>query len=150
MTGDLYINGKDAYDTWGLSLSDGSFFDLIAPAPTKDVIESKSRLEHGKRVITDSVKADERTLNLDIHMSAKDADALLANYTALCEDVLLGGLFHIRTKYQDDVEFHLLYQQCSSTSGVVDGIIKLTIKCNEYDPSNREVTVNTNETLGLE
>lgn len=147
MTGDLYINGKDAYTEWGLSLSDGAYFDLIAPAPSKDFIESKSRLEHGKRVITDNPKVDERTLNLEVHMSASNSDTLIENYTAFCEDVLETGLIHIRTKYQNKVEFHLIYEQCSSTSGVVEGLIKLTLKCVEYDPSSRSVTVNTDTVI---
>ena len=56
MIGELFINGKDAYTTWGISMDDTSLSALMTPAPNKDLVENKSRLEHGKRVITDNPK----------------------------------------------------------------------------------------------
>ena len=51
MTGDLLINGKDAWSTWGVR-------------QMKDYIEDESRLEHGKRVITDNAKVASREITL--------------------------------------------------------------------------------------
>ena len=51
MIGELFINGKDAYTTWGISMDDTSLSALMTPAPNKDLVENKSRLEHGKRVM---------------------------------------------------------------------------------------------------
>lgn len=51
MTGDLFINGKDAWSTWGVRMGD-SFLDAIDGFnQMKDYIEDESRLEHGKRII---------------------------------------------------------------------------------------------------
>lgn len=72
MKGELYINGKDAYETWGMSLSDTSLSALLTPPPNKDYIESKSRLKHGKSVILDNVKVDERDVTLQVHFTAKN------------------------------------------------------------------------------
>ena len=64
MTGELFINNKDAWVTWGVNMADG-FIDVIgAPLPMKDYIENESRLEHGKRVITDNAKIDSREITL--------------------------------------------------------------------------------------
>lgn len=64
MTGDLFINGKDAWSTWGVRMGD-SFLDAIDGFnEMKDYIENESRLEHGKRVITDNAKVDSREITL--------------------------------------------------------------------------------------
>ena len=48
MKGELFINGKDAYLEWGIGLENGALLTLMTPPPNKDLIENKSRLEHGK------------------------------------------------------------------------------------------------------
>ena len=52
MTGQLYINEKDAWTTWGVRMDDGFLDAIDAPLPMKDYIENESRLEHGKHMIT--------------------------------------------------------------------------------------------------
>ncbi len=64
MTGDLYINGKDAWDTWGVRMGDGFLDSIDGFNEMKDYIEDESRLEHGKRVITDNAKVDSREITL--------------------------------------------------------------------------------------
>ena len=51
MEGEFYINDKDSYTTWGISMDTSSLSALMAPPPMKEFIENKSRLENGKRVI---------------------------------------------------------------------------------------------------
>lgn len=61
---ELLINDENAYTTWGVRMGEG-FLDAIgASAPMKDFIENKSRLEHGKRVIINNPKVDEREITL--------------------------------------------------------------------------------------
>lgn len=64
MTGDLYINGKDAWDTWGVRMGDGFLDAIDGFNQMKDYIENESRLEHGKRVITDNARVDSREITL--------------------------------------------------------------------------------------
>ena len=68
MIGELFINGKDAYAAWGISMDDTSLSALMTPAPNKDLIENKSRLEHGKLVISSNPKKDERNLILQLNL----------------------------------------------------------------------------------
>lgn len=64
MSGDLIINGKDAWTTWGVCMGDG-FLDVIDGFnEMKDYIEDESRLEHGKRMITDNAKVSSREITL--------------------------------------------------------------------------------------
>ena len=36
---ELFINGKDAYTTWGISMDDTALSALMTPAPNKEFIE---------------------------------------------------------------------------------------------------------------
>ena len=64
MTGDLIINSKDAWTTWGVRMGDGFLDAIDGFNEMKDYIENESRLEHGKRVITDNAKVDSREITL--------------------------------------------------------------------------------------
>mgnify|MGYP001115761044 CR=1 FL=1 len=72
--GELFINNKDSYDNWGISMDTSSLSALMTPPPNKEFIENKSRLEHGKRVIAATPKVDERSLTLTINLTAKNED----------------------------------------------------------------------------
>ena len=50
MKDELYINGKDAYITWGISMDSTSLSFLMTPSANKAYLENESRLDHGKRV----------------------------------------------------------------------------------------------------
>ena len=64
MTGDLIINGKDAWNTWGVRMGDGFLDAIDGFNQMKDYIENESRLEHGKRIITDNARVDSREITL--------------------------------------------------------------------------------------
>lgn len=64
MIGELFINGKDAWTTWGVNMGGGFLDTLDAPLEMKEYIEDESRLEHGKRVITDNPKIASREITL--------------------------------------------------------------------------------------
>lgn len=64
MSGDLIINGKDAWTTWGVCMGDGFLDAIDGFNEMKDYIEDESRLEHGKRIITDNAKVSSREITL--------------------------------------------------------------------------------------
>lgn len=64
MNGDLIINNKDAWSTWGVCMGDGFLDTIDSFNEMKDYIENESRLEHGKRVITDNAKVASREITL--------------------------------------------------------------------------------------
>ena len=61
---DLLINGRDAFQVWGVRMGDNFLNSLGTPVPMKEFIENKSRLEHGKQIITIAPKLDEREISL--------------------------------------------------------------------------------------
>lgn len=61
---ELIINGREALKEWGVRMGD-NFLDVLgAPVPLKEFIENKSRLEHGKQVLMDNPKLDEREFHI--------------------------------------------------------------------------------------
>lgn len=64
MNGDLTINGKDAWTTWGVRMGDGFLDAIDGFNEMKDYIENESRLRHGKQMITDNAKVASREIAL--------------------------------------------------------------------------------------
>ena len=110
--GELFINNKDSYDNWGISMDTSSLSALMTPAPNKEFIENKSRLEHGKRVIAASPKVDERNLTLTINLTAKDENEFFEKYDSFCQE-LATGVLNIRSKYQPDIVYRTIYLSCN-------------------------------------
>lgn len=140
MTGDLFINGKDAYIEWGISLDDTSLSALMTPPPNKELIENKSRLENGKRLVIDDsiIKVDERTISLQINLTASTKELFFIRYNSFCEE-LKKGVIYIKTKYQPNILYRTIYLSCSQFSQFMQGIGKFTLRLNEPNPCNRNV-----------
>lgn len=136
MTGELFINGKDAYITWGIGMEDSALSALMTPAPMKALIENSSRLEHGKRVVTANPKVDERNITLEIHLAAKNKEEFFSRYLSFCEE-LATGVLNISTKYQQGVVYKTVYLSCSQFSQFANGIAKFSLKLCEPNPKDR-------------
>lgn len=136
MNGELFINGKDAYLEWGISMDDTSLSALMTPPPNKELIENKSRIEHGKRVIVDNLKVDERNLTLQLNLTAPTKDMFFERYSSFCDELKKSDI-NIKTKYQPDVLYHMTYVSCNQFSQFMRGIGKFVLKLNEPNPMNR-------------
>lgn len=137
MIGELFINDKDAYLEWGVSMDDTSLSALMTPAPNKELIENASRLNHGKSVITNGVKKDERNLTLQLNLTAPDKDTFFERYESFCKE-LDSGVLEIRTKYQPAILYRTIYLSCSQFSQFMQGIGKFVLRLNEPNPMNRK------------
>jgi hypothetical protein len=134
--GELYINGLDAYDEYGLSLESSALSALMTPPPNKPLIENKSRQEHGKRVINSVPFIDERELNLQVHIKANNTDEFIEKYLKFC-DVLALGSIEIKTRYEKDKVYRLNYLNCTQFTEYRMGLAKFILRLNEPNPSNR-------------
>jgi len=137
--GDLTINGYDAFTRWGLNLEDGGVSALMTPAPSKTYIESKSRLNHGKKVLTSLVRYDERELTLPFHIVAKTKDDFFSLYAKFCDEVLAAGTFELQTRYVPDVVYRLVYLSCTQFSQFIQELAVFSLKVCEPDPTDRKV-----------
>ena len=136
MEGEFYINDKDAYTTWGISMDTSSLSALMTPPPMKEFIENKSRLENGKRVITSDSKIDERNITLTFNLTAKSEDRFFVRYNSFCEE-LATGVLHIRSKYQPDVVYKTIYLSCTQFTQFMRGIASFSLKLVEPNPADR-------------
>lgn len=77
MTGQLYINNRDAYVVYGVVMSDNFLENISIAAPLKDFIENDSRLEHGKRMIISDPKLASRNVTLTFTINGKTPEEYL-------------------------------------------------------------------------
>lgn len=133
---DLLINTQDAYTTWGVRMGEGFLDVLGASSPMKEFIENKSRLEHGKRVIINDPKIDEREITLSFTIEGNSQSDYQAKKKAFFEE-LYKGMVDIQVPANSNEIYHLIYlgksvayaQSLNQTFG------KISAKFNEPNPS---------------
>lgn len=135
-SGQLTINGYDAYDTWGISMDSSALSTLMTPPPMKDFVENKSRLQHGKRVVTDSPMTDERTVTLTFNLTASTETEFFSRYESFCEQ-LATGVLEVVTSFQPDVMYRLNYISCSQFTQYMRGVAQFTLKVCEPNCNDR-------------
>ena len=112
---------------------------LMTPPPMKEFIENKSRLEHGKRIITSNPKIDERNITLTFNLTAKNEEQFFSRYNSFCEELAIGVL-NIKSKYQPDVVYKTIYLSCNQFTQFMRGIAKFSLKLIEPNPKDRSIT----------
>lgn len=108
MKGDLIVNRKDAFTTWGIRMGEGFLDALGSSVPMKEFIVNKSRLEHGKRVITTTPKVDERELTLSFTIEGVTASDYQEKKKAFFEE-LYKGVIDIQVPLVSSEIYHLIY-----------------------------------------
>lgn len=138
MIGDLIINGKDSYATWGVSMGKGFLDALGSPAPLKEFIENKSRLEHGKRVDISIPKLDARDLTLQFTILGTTRADFQAKKNAFYAE-LYKGRIDIEVPLNGSEVYHLLYTGKSITYGqsVSQTFGRVSAKFCEFNPFDR-------------
>ena len=140
MTGDVTINGFDAFTRYGINLEDGALSALLTPPSLKEFVQNESRLEDGKTVITLSPKYDARELTLPFHLVASTKADFLTKYALFCSEVLAVGSFTLSTRYQPSVIYHLIYQNCTQFRQFHQELAAFALKVTEPDPTNRSAS----------
>lgn len=139
MTGDIKINNADAFERYGINLEDGALSTLMTPPSMKEFIESKSRLQHGKKVITKLPKYDAREITLPFHLIAKSKEEFFEKYRLFCNEVLSNGKFELSTRYEPGVVYRLVYLNCTQFSQYIREMAVFSLKVVEPDPTDRSV-----------
>lgn len=138
MTGDLFINGKDAYEEWGVSLEAGAVAELLTAPEVKDYIQNDCPSEDGVRMSLFEVpKYKERDVQLTISITAKGETDYLSKYKKFV-DVLKGSLVTLQLGYDPDVTYRLKYKKMSNFSQLRYKIAKFVVNFIEPDPTNRQ------------
>lgn len=143
--GELIINGYDAYERWGMSMDNTSLSAIMTPAGMKSNVKTKSRISHGSVVSISNPKVEERNVNVNFQITAKNTDIFFERYMSFCEE-LERGLLIVKTKYQPNVFYRFEYKQCSQFSQFIREMAKFTLKLVEPNPKERgEVELTSDE-----
>lgn len=134
MIGQLYINNKDAFATWGAYLEDGSENTLLLPASNKEYASNNARSQHGKQVFRNAPRKDERDVIVYFCISASTKDEFLQKYEAFVDELDAGmvtfKVSYLKKVYKLDA---VSYQELS----YYEFIGKFAVKFNEPNPKDR-------------
>lgn len=134
---DLIINGFDAFRQWGIRMGDGFLDAIFAPEPMKEFIENKSRLQHGKQVLYNNPKVDERDVTLVFTLEGSSPDDYLVKYSAFKTE-LQKGKVEIKVPVLGDQVYRFTYLRSASFGlNIPRTFSKISIKFNEPNPANR-------------
>ena len=135
---DLLINTQDTYTTWGVRMGEGFLDVLGASSPMKEFIENKSRLEHGKRVIINDPKIDEREITLSFTIEGNSQSDYQAKKKAFFEE-LYKGVVDIQVPANRNEIYHLIYlgKSVAYAQSLDQTFGKISAKFNEPNPANR-------------
>lgn len=138
MTGDLFINGKDALETWGVRMGDGFLDAIDGFNEMKDYIENESRLEHGKRVITDNAKVDSREITLQFTIEGSSESDYRIKKKAFQKELEKGAV-NIKVPVLGNEVYKLVYLGKSVSYGLsLDRCFgKVSSKFEEPNPMDR-------------
>lgn len=138
MTGDLFINGKDALETWGARMGDGFLDAIDGFNQMKDYIENESRLEHGKRVITDNARVDSREITLQFTIEG-DSESDYRTKKKAFQTELEKGAVSIKVPVLGSEVYKLIYLGKSVSYGLSFDrrFGKVSSKFEEPNPADR-------------
>lgn len=138
MTGDLLINGKDAWNTWGVRMGDGFLDAIDGFNQMKDYIENESRLEHGKRIITDNARVDSREITLQFTIEG-DSESDYRTKKKAFQTELEKGAVSIKVPVLGSEVYKLVYLGKSVSYGLSFDrrFGKVSSKLEEPNPADR-------------
>lgn len=138
MKGQAYINDKDVFTTWKLSFLHGFYEALLKPAPMKEFISNASRLEHGKRYVSNesTARTDERSISLTLFIEGDSQEQYLANVESFFNEMEKGS-FTLKVPKMNRV-YNFVYAECSQYGdfGLRKG--KFILKLIEPNTKNRQ------------
>lgn len=139
MTGELYINERDAWAVWGVNMAEGFLDAIDAPLPMKDYVEDESRLEDGIRIDTSNPKVDSRDITLGFTITG-NSETDYRSKKAAFQTELQKGAFTIRIPALGTQKYKMVYTGKSISYGLSHrrSFGRFTMKCTEPNPADRE------------
>lgn len=134
--GQLFINNRDAYTAWGISLSTDGLSALMTPTSIKTFVSDDCRLKNGTDYIVDNIRVTERYITLPLVMSAPTEKAFFNQHSMFCQELKKVQL-NVKTSFQSGVVYKCLYQSCTQYAQYMRGIAKFTLKLIEPNPTDR-------------
>lgn len=139
MTADLIINGKDALETWGVRMGDGFIDTIDGFNEMKDYIEDESRMDHGKRMITDNARVASREIALTFTIEGDTESDFRTKKRAFQEEMEKGAV-SVKVPALGDEVYKLVYLGKSISYGLSSDrcFCKVSSKFCEPNPMDRD------------
>ena len=134
LKGELIIDGKDAYTTFGVWLQ--SVAPLRGFAPMKEYTTNKSPLMPGKTVHPEPPMVDERDITLTMFIQAANEQQFESRRDAF-EALMQSGTLEWRIPTHNSKVYRLNYVSCTSYDDFNGRLGKFILKMNEPAPSDR-------------
>lgn len=128
MTGQLYINEKDAWLTWGVFPVADSLDNLLLPASPKAYTENSFRSQDGRQVFIVNTKKEARDVQVEFCVLAASREEYPAAYKSFVDE-LSDGMVTLRIP-SIDMEFKLTVSSFLSL-GYYGKFGKLSVRFNE-------------------
>lgn len=137
MTGELYINGKDAFTEWGVNMGEGFLDTLLEPCSLKSYVQNESRLEHGKHIIIDEPRFASREITLQFVLRQDTQSAFTTAKQAFLA-LLYAGAITISVPQASAEVFRLVFTKSTSYALNTDRTLcKISAKFVEPNPTDR-------------
>ena len=137
--GQLFINEKDAFLTWGISLDSSALSALLTPPAKKAWVTNEVRTDNGTKYALSAVPPNsQREFTLTITLTAEDEEQFFARYASFCEE-LSDGTLEIRTSFHPSVVYRCVYMQCSQFSQFRQQMAFFSLKLIEPNTTDRNL-----------
>lgn len=101
-TGQLYINEKDAWETWNVFLVGESLDNFLLPPSPKPYIENNFRSQDGNQVFIVNSKKEARDVQVEFCISTLSREEYLIAYKNFVQE-LSDGMVTLRIPFIDEV-----------------------------------------------
>lgn len=134
---ELIINGKDAYQEWGVRMGEGFLDTLNGYYPLKEYITNNDRTQDGVQYFG-APKVNERSLTLNFTIEGSDKDNFTIKNRAFAEMMRKGDVTIQVPADRPDV-YHLKYtgKSCTFARNVERTFAKIGLVFIEPNPTNR-------------
>ncbi len=134
---ELIINGKDAYQEWGVRMGEGFLDTLNGYYPLKEYITNNDRTQDGVQYFG-APKVNERSLTLNFTIEGSDKDDFTVKNRAFAEMMRKGDVTIQVPADRSDV-YHLKYtgKSCTFARNVERTFAKIGLVFIEPNPTNR-------------
>lgn len=136
MGGNFRINGKDAYNTYGIFLGNNSIDILQTPPPAKKRISNESRLLPGIQIIDGKNILNARNVTLVFYCKGSNYTDIHNKITDFTNE-LLEGIAIITLNDMPSIKFKLDYNSSSSFKQCRGRLAKFSMTFNEPNPNDR-------------
>lgn len=138
MTGELIINGKDAYTSWGVNMGDRFLDALNEKAGKKEYITNDNKLMDGIEYCDTIPKATERQLTLTFTVAGNSWEDFTAKRDAFFDELDKGDVA-IQVPADSAKVYHLKFKDSTGTyaQNLERTFCKVGVKFIEPNPKNR-------------